>query len=113
MVRGFFRHDRLRDAIFSAAQGAGLCPRREFRHLFPDTDDRPGDIFIDIWQQGRGAAFDVTVTSPLQQSQVRRVAAQAGAAVEAAKKGKLDRYANRCHEAGIIFIPLAVDTIGG
>jgi hypothetical protein len=108
-----FRHDRLRDAIFLAAQGAGLCPRREVRHLFPDTDDRPGDIFIDIWQRGRGAAFDVTVTSPLQQSQVSRVAAQAGAAVEAAKKRKLDRYATRCHEAGIYFIPLAVDTLGG
>ena len=85
----------------------------EVRHLFPNTDDRPGDVYIPLYQRGRGAALDVTVTSPLQASMVTRVAANAGFASEAAKKRKCDRYATRCTAAGIDFVPLAVDTLGG
>ena len=90
-----FRHDRLRDAIYDAASSAALAPKREAPHLFPDSTDRPGDVFIPSWRNGRGAALDVTVTSPLQVTQIRREAAEAGAALQAAKKWKMDRYFER------------------
>jgi hypothetical protein len=66
-----------------------------------------------MWMRGRGAALDVTVTSPLQAAMVDRVAAQPGAAAEAAQKRKSDRYSSRCDAVSIDFVPLAVDTLGG
>ena len=36
-----YRHDALRDAVFSAAQKAAIVPRREMPSLIPDTQRRP------------------------------------------------------------------------
>jgi hypothetical protein len=106
-------HDRIRDDIYRAAATAGLAPKREAPHLFPDSSDRPGDVLIPAWFGGRGVALDVTVTSPTQAAQVSREAANAGATLVAAKQRKLDRYLDRCRSVGIDFVPLAVETFGG
>jgi hypothetical protein len=82
-------------------------------NLFPDSSDRPGDVFIPLWFGGRGVALDVTIHSPTQVAQVSRKAANAGAALDAAKQRKLDRYLDRCRDVGINFVPLAVETFGG
>jgi hypothetical protein len=55
----------------------------------------------------------VGVTSPLQAAQVRREAEQAGAAIEARKKSKLNQYFKQCQAVGIEFVPLIVETLGG
>jgi hypothetical protein len=82
-------------------------------HHFPDSSDRPGDVFIPAWFGGRGVALDVTVTSPTQVAQVSRKAANAGAALDAAKQRKLDRYLDRCRAIGIDLVPLALEMFGG
>jgi hypothetical protein len=64
---------------------AGLQPEREVRHLFPNTDDRPGDVYIPLYYHGRGAALDITVPSPLQTATVTQVAARAGNQSQQAK----------------------------
>jgi hypothetical protein len=66
-----------------------------------------------MWFQGRDAALDVTVTSPLQQAQIHRAAAEAGAALEAAKSRKMAKSYEKCRRVGVKFIPLAVETLGG
>ena len=42
-------------AIFNAAVEAGLGPIREPDGLLPDSDDRPADVLIPIWTEGRTA----------------------------------------------------------
>lgn len=107
------RHDRLRDAICEAASSAALAPQRERRDLFPNSTERPADIFLKSWVQGKDAALDVTVISPLQEAQLRHEADRAGAALDAAKKRKMDHYYALCREVGVEFVPLAVETLGG
>jgi hypothetical protein len=95
------RHDRLRDAIFEAAASAALEPERECRDLFPNSTERPADVYLKSWVRGRDAALDVTITSPLQKSQVRREADHAGVALEAAKQRKMTRYYETCDNLGV------------
>jgi hypothetical protein len=107
------RHDHLRDVLFQAAQTAALAPVRERRDLFPYDNERPADVYIPMWTQGRDAALDVTVISPLQAAEVRRAAANAGAALETAVRQKMTKSYDKCRQAGVEFIPLAVETLGG
>ena len=92
---------------------AALGPTREGRFLLPGTDRRPADVFIPQWTGGRDTALDVTVTHPMQRGMVRGAAAEAGHAVRAAHKRKMDGSAEECAQEGIVFRPLAVETLGG
>jgi hypothetical protein len=96
-----------------AAASAALGPQRERRNIFADNMERPADIFLASFVRGRDAAIDVGVTSPLQAAQVRREASQAGAALEAYKNIKNNKYHDQCSNAGIEFVPLIVETLGG
>ena len=83
------RHNTLRDVLFEAASTADLGPKKEERHLLPGTIARPGDVTIRRWSNGRDAAIDVTVTSPLAASNVESAAAEAGASLDKAVTRKL------------------------
>jgi hypothetical protein len=107
------RPDRLRDVLFQATQTAALAPGTERRDLFPYDSDRPAEVYIPMWAEGRDAALDVTVTSPLQVTQLHRAAVQAGAALQAAKSRNLAKSFEKCCSAGIVFLPLAIETLGG
>ena len=50
------KHNHVRDAIFKAAVEAGLGPIREPDGLLPGSDDRPADVLIPIWTEGRDTA---------------------------------------------------------
>ena len=65
------QHNAIRDVLFSAAQSAALAPRKEVPLLIPGLSSRPANVFLPIWKQGRPAALDVTVISPLQQQTIR------------------------------------------
>ena len=78
------RHDQLCDVLYEAASSASLAPVREERHLLPGTAERPGDLFIRRWSDGKDAAIDVTVTGPLARTNVVAAAAEAGSAREKA-----------------------------
>ena len=60
------QHDSIRDALFSSAQSAALCPRKEIPSLIPGSKCRPADIYMPYWTHGKPAALDVSITSPLQ-----------------------------------------------
>ena len=76
------RHDLLRDLIFEAATNASLAPVKEERHLLPGTVARPGDVFIRRWSDGKDAALDVTLTSPLASSNLAAATARPGGALD-------------------------------
>ena len=107
------RHNALRDVLFTAAQAAALSPRREVSSLVPGSASRPADIFVPSWVQGQPAALDVTVISPLQQLTLSQASATRGFALSFAEERKNIVHFDDCRRVGVLFVPLAVETIGG
>ena len=107
------RHNMLRDVLFEAAASADLGPSKEERHLLPGTIARPGDVTIRRWVNGKDGAIDVTVTGPLSPSNVVGAAAEAGASLAKACQRKTRDTAEACRLEGIVFLPFAVETLGG
>ena len=55
----------------------------------------------------------MTVASPLSSSHVAEAAAKAGAALEKACKRKVSETAEACLREGVVFLPFALETLGG
>ena len=108
-----FRHDSIRDAIFSAAQSAALAPRKEFPSLIPGCQSRPADVFLPHWDRGLPAALDISVISTLQQRTVQGAAETQGYALSVCEERKMAAHATSCRAVGVSFIPLAVESLGG
>ena len=107
------RHDQLRDVLFEAASSASLAPVREEAHLLPGSAARPGDVLIRRWSDGKDGALDVTVTGPLASSNLAGAAEEAGSALTKAFKRKVQGTAEACQEQGLVFLPIALETLGG
>ena len=73
-----FRHNQIRDCLFTACTQACLGPTREDRALIPGTDNRPADIFLPGWSGGKDTALDITVVNPLQQAFLQQSAVTPG-----------------------------------
>ena len=108
-----YRHDSLRNIIYSAAQSAALALRKECPSLIPNSNSHPADIFLPCWKQGRPAALDVTVISPVQQLTVDRASVIQGHALSVAEDRKYRSQYDDCLQAGISFITLAMESFGG
>ena len=80
--------------------------------MLPGQGEKPADIFIPRWVGGKDAALDVTVINPLQDAQVQGAASNPGHALAIAHKRKLDKSWEDCHQQGIEFIPIAVESLG-
>ena len=65
------------------------------------------------WASGKDDAIDVTVTGPLAASNVSAAAAKAGAALDKACQRKLRETADACRQEGLVFLPFAMETLGG
>lgn len=107
------RHNSIRDIIFCAAQSAALAPTRERPGLISNSLSRPADIFIPTWRHGRPAALDVTVISPLQQLTLEGAASTPGHALQVGVQRKLACHLAACRSAGVEFIPIVLETLGG
>ena len=107
------KHNHVRDALFQAAAQAALGPQKEPPGLLPGSDDRPADILLPIWSQGKDTALDITVVNPLQGALIDQVAQDGEAGVRHAFNAKMAKYDDRCAAEAISFIPMAVDTYGG
>ena len=81
--------------------------------LLTGSDDRPADILLPLWTNGKDTALDVTVVNPMRADLVERGAREAGSAVQHAFTAKMAKYDERCAQEGIVFLPLAADTFGG
>ena len=106
------RHNFLHDVIF-AAQAAALGPRREAPSLVPNSSSHPADILLSIWSQGKSAALDVSIMSPLQKLTLSGAATSPGHALNVGANRKLAASLPACLAAGEEFIPLMVETLGG
>ena len=107
------RHNSLRDVIFVAAQAATLGPRREAPCIVLNSHPRAVDVLLPSWIQGRSAALDVSVISPLQKLTLNGVSTSPGHALNVGANWKLAAGPPACRAAGVVFISLIVDTLGG
>ena len=90
-----------------------LGSQKDSAGLLPETDDRPADVLLLHWSQGKDTALYITVVNPLQGSLVHQVAKKGLRGVQHAFQAKMARYGERCDQEGIVFVPLAVDMFGG
>ena len=106
------RHNSLRDTLHNTAVKAALGPTRERQHLLPGEGGKPADIFVPRHAGGKDAALNVTVINPLQAASVAQAAQTPGYALTVAHKRKMDKSGQPCHQQGIVFLPLAVESLG-
>ena len=106
------RHNHLREAILDSAAVAGLGPVKEGRFLLPGCDRRPADVLLHNWAQGRDAALDVTVVTPMRQELVEQAATNPGHALSVKYDEKLNGVEELCRRRGMAFFPLAAETFG-
>lgn len=107
------RHNAIRDILFSAAQSAVLAPSREAAGVVPDSLSRPADILLPTWSRGRPAAFDVHVISPLQHHTLHEASYTPGHALNVGVQRKLASHLDACRSAGVDFVPVVAETLGG
>ena len=72
------RLDRIRGKIISAFSSANLSTVVEKKNFIPESQSRPGDVFVPTWKAGKPAAFDITVTSSPQSYSLFNAATKAG-----------------------------------
>ena len=107
------RHNAIRDVLFSAARSVALAPTREAPSLVPDSHSRPADILLPTWSRGCPASLDVHVISPLQQLTLHGAASTPGHALQVGIRRKLTQHLSACRSAGVDFIPVVAETLGG
>ncbi|KAL5474737.1 hypothetical protein EMCRGX_G026729 [Ephydatia muelleri] len=71
---------------------------------------RPADILVANWDRGFSAAFDVSVTSPLNPLHIVEVGISPGAAAKATEKRKHRNNDAKCEELGWRCIPMVVES---
>ena len=94
-------------------------PSKETPGLVPSSLSRPADI-LPNWCQGRPAAVDIHVISPLQQSTLAKAASTLakaastpGHALQVGTRRKFASNLSACRAMGAECIPLVAETLGG
>jgi hypothetical protein len=108
------RHDRLRDELCKIAARAGLLPSKEPPNILKPVDssnDKPADVLIPDYQNGKACCFDIVISSPF--TQVQKSSEESGYHMKAAEKRKCDLYQERCNQVNHDFSPFAMDVFGG
>ena len=65
------------------------------------------------WSDGKDGALDITVTGPLARSNVMAAAEEGGSALAKAVQRKVQGVAEACQQQGLVFLPIALETLGG
>ncbi|KAL5464076.1 hypothetical protein EMCRGX_G033036 [Ephydatia muelleri] len=73
---------------------------------------RPADILVANWDRGFSAAFDVSVTSPLNPLHIVEAGISPGAAAKATEERKHRNNDAKCEELGWRCIPMVVESYG-
>ena len=107
------RHNALRDALHATAVASAIGATKENQHLLPGSSRKPADVMLPYWTGGKDTAWDITVVHPLQASMVARAAITPGHGAQEAFKRKWKAAGDQCLQEGIVFVPLALESLGG
>ena len=107
-------HNKLRDTLAETCRRAHLSVKVEAgSNLTKDhSHTRPADILVPNWTSGKLAAFDVSLTSPLNSNVLREAGLAAGQAARTNEQRKHDENDAKCKELGWICIPMVVEAYG-
>ena len=108
------RHNNLRDIFVESCHRACLGGQVEVGSgLGLDRlHSRPSDVLVNNWHLGKPAAFDLTVTSPLNPITLTEVGVRCGSSALFAEARKHNANDSKCAELGWVCIPLAVESNG-
>ncbi|KAL5515617.1 hypothetical protein EMCRGX_G000809 [Ephydatia muelleri] len=81
-------------------------------YLKEQLHSRPADILVNNWHLGKPAAFDLTVTSPLNLITLTEAGVRCGSSALFAEARKHNANDSKCAELGWVCIPLAVESYG-
>ena len=107
-------HKHLRNVLVETCRRAHLSVKVEMgSNLTSDHDhSRPADILLPNWALGKPAAFDISVTSPLNPKIVSVAALSAGAAALSTEELKHTENDPKCNALGLCCIPLVSESYG-
>ena len=107
-------HNKLRDTLAETCRRAHLSVKVEAgSNLTKDhSHTRPADILVPNWSMGKLAAFDLSLTSPLNSNVLREAGLAAGQAARTNEQRKHDENDAKCKELGWICIPMVVEAYG-
>jgi len=77
-----------------------------------DGKKRPDGASLDAWTSGRILVWDFTCPDTLAASYVAQSAAAAGSAAARAEQNKRSKYVKLVRSEGVIFTPIAIETLG-
>ncbi|KAL5505862.1 hypothetical protein EMCRGX_G007399 [Ephydatia muelleri] len=75
-------------------------------------NSRPADVLVKNWHLGKHAAFDLTITSPLNPTTLTEAGVKCGSSAQVAEVRKHAANDGKCKELGWVCIPLAVESYG-
>ena len=75
-------------------------------------NSRPADVLVKNWHLGKPAAFDLTITSPLNPTTLTEAGVKCGSSAQVAEVRKHAANDEKCKELGWVCIPLAVEAYG-
>ena len=105
----------MRDVLADSCRLAHLSVKVEVgNNLTQDHDTtRPADVLVQNWSQGKPAAFDFSVASPLNSLNLSEGGVSPGAAAHASEIRKHNSNDGKCGDLGQwVCIPLVVETYG-
>ena len=81
--------------------------------MIPGSSCRPADVYRPNWKRGQPAAQDIHVISTVQQQTLAGASTTPGYALQVGEDRKMIAHAGACRAAGVTFIPLVVESLGG
>lgn len=105
------RHNDLRNYIYSIAIQGCLTAYMEKKDLF-DGQERPADIFIANYKEGKDYLFDVGITCPTSLILSKNAAKEKNYAAEKFGKTKVAKVASKLLNTNYFFAPLIAETFG-
>ena len=104
----------MRDVLADSCRLAHLSVKVEVgNNLTQDHDTtRPADVLVQNWSQGKPAAFDFSVASPLNSLNLSEGGVSPEAAAHASEIRKHNSNDGKCGNLGWVCIPLVFETYG-
>jgi hypothetical protein len=106
------RHNAVRNELYYSMVKGLMHPRKEVNHLL-ENGEKPADLYISNWEIGKPAAIDVTVAAVFRNDTLNSTVIEPLQVANAAAKAKRSKFETKCEEKGIVFLPFAMDCLGG
>jgi len=106
------RHDSVRDCLASVCRSAGFGVSIEKHGLSERTREKPADVLIRNFKDGKDIWIDICVVNPLCPTHVRGSSRAVDYAIVKAEKRKEDNYRELVTEGDALFLPFVFDIQG-